>query len=255
MAPGAMDDGALLRYSRQILLPEIGLAGQDRLLAAHVLVLGLGGLGAPAATYLAAAGVGRLTLVDPDVVELSNLQRQVIHATADLGRRKVDSARDRLLAINPTIGIAVRAEALVGAALATAAAAADVVVDCTDNFASRYATNAACLAARRPLVTGAALRFEGQVGVFAPGSPGEPCYRCLFDDADEPEERCSRAGVIAPLLGIVGAVQALETLKLITGAGEPLRGRWLRLDALTMRWREARVERDPACAACGGAAP
>ncbi|MGD9601990.1 MAG: ThiF family adenylyltransferase [Gammaproteobacteria bacterium] len=246
-----MEDETLLRYSRQILLPEIDIDGQQRLLDSSAIVFGLGGLGSPVALYLAAAGVGRLVLVDFDHVELSNLQRQIIHHTSDLGRLKVDSARDSIHAINPHVKVETVSRLLEGAALEALVAGADVVVDGTDNFPTRFALNAACHAARRPLVSGAAIRFEGQVSVYYPGQGDSPCYRCLYDDGDGVDETCTQTGVVAPLLGIVGSVQAIETLKVLMNVGKVLKGRLLLLDALNMEWQTMRFQRDPACPVCG----
>ena len=248
-----MDDAQLLRYSRHILLAELGPDAQERFAGAHALVVGMGGLGAPAAQFLAAAGVGTITICDADHVDLTNLQRQILYATSDIGARKVDAAARRLHAVNPEVRIE-RIAARVGAAeLAPLVAAADVVLDCCDNFATRHAVNAACVAARKPLVSGAALRFDGQVAVFDPRDPRSPCYHCLFGEGEELEEtRCATMGVFAPLVGIVGATQAAEALKLVAGVGTSLAGRLLLLDALAMQWRELRVPRDPACPVCAG---
>jgi adenylyltransferase/sulfurtransferase len=245
-------DAELLRYSRQIRLPALGVEGQERLHASRVLVIGLGGLGSPVAMYLAASGVGHLVLVDFDQVELSNLHRQVIHHTADVGRLKVDSARERLAALNPEVRVTTHARVIEDEELLAEARAADVVVDASDNFATRFALNAASIAAGTPLVSGAAVRLEGQVSVFDPRRPGSPCYRCLYPEASEREETCSQLGVLAPLLGVVGSIQATETLKLLLGVGDPLVGRLLVIDVLTMEWRTLRLRRDPACPACRG---
>lgn len=246
-----MDDAQLLRYSRHILLDELGPDAQQRFAAAHALVVGMGGLGTPAAQFLAAAGVGTLTLCDADHVDLTNLQRQVLYATGDIGARKVDAAAQRLHAINPEIRIQRIPERVGPESLATLVAAADVVLDGCDNFATRHAVNRACVAAGKPLVSGAAIRFDGQIAVFDTRYPDSPCYHCLFGEGEELEEtRCATMGVFAPLTGIVGATQAAEGLKLIAGAGESLAGRLLLIDALTMRWREMRVPRDPACPVC-----
>ncbi|MSQ69501.1 MAG: molybdopterin-synthase adenylyltransferase MoeB [Gammaproteobacteria bacterium] len=250
-----MDDQRLLRYSRQILLPEIDISGQQRLLESAVAVFGLGGLGSPVALYLAAAGVGRLVLVDFDEVELSNLQRQIIHLTADLGRPKVESARDRLRALNPEVRVDTVPRLLASAALDELIEDVDLVVDCTDNFPTRFGLNAACWRARKPLVSGAAIRFEGQVSVYFPGQGDSPCYRCLYDDGPGTTETCSQTGVVAPLLGIIGSVQALETIKVLTGIGEPLTGRLLVLDGLRMEWRNLRFKRAPDCPVCGQQPP
>lgn len=246
-----MDDGTLLRYSRQILLPQIDIDGQQRLLESSAAVFGLGGLGSPVALYLAAAGVGRLVLVDFDQVELSNLQRQIIHDTGDLGRLKVDSARDSVQALNPHVKVETVAKVLAGSELESLIAKVDVVLDCTDNFPTRFGLNAACYAQQKPLVSGAAIRFEGQVSVYYPGQADSPCYRCLYDDAGGTNETCSQTGVVAPLLGIVGSVQALEALKVLLKVGTVLKGRLLLLDALNMEWHSMKFQRDPACPVCG----
>ena len=247
-----MDDAQLLRYSRHILLDEFGPDAQARFAAAHALIVGVGGLGAPAAQFLAAAGIGTITLCDDDEVDLTNLQRQILFATADVGARKVDAAAARLSAVNPEVAI-VRVDRRVGASdLEALVADATVVLDCCDNFATRHAVNRACVAARVPLVSGAALRFDGQLAVFDSRDAESPCYHCLFGEGDEFEEtRCATMGVFAPLVGIVGATQAAEALKLVAGVGESLAGRLLMLDALPMRWREVRVPRDSECPVCG----
>jgi molybdopterin/thiamine biosynthesis adenylyltransferase len=242
-----VDDAQLLRYSRHILLSELGPDAQERFASAHALIVGMGGLGAPAAQFLAAAGVGTLTICDADHVDLTNLQRQILYATGDIGAAKVDAAAQRIAAINPEVRVA-----RVGPAdLAPLVAAADVVLDCSDNFATRHAVNAACVAARRPLVSGAALRFDGQIAVFDPRDAASPCYHCLFGEGEELEEtRCATMGVFAPLVGIVGSTQAAEALKLIAGVGKSLAGRLLLVDARTMEWRSLTVPRDPACPVC-----
>jgi molybdopterin-synthase adenylyltransferase len=246
-----MDDAQLLRYSRHILLNELGPEAQEKFASAHALVVGVGGLGNPAAHFLAAAGVGTLTLCDADHVDLTNLQRQILFSTRDVGLAKVDAAASRLAAINADVRIE-RVASRVGAAdLAELVVNADVVLDCTDNFATRHAINRACVAAGKPLVSGAAIRFDGQIAVFDARATNSPCYHCLFGEGDEMEEtRCATMGVFAPLVGIVGATQAGEALKLIAGIGETLAGRLLILDALTMQWRDVRVPRDPACPVC-----
>ena len=249
-----MNDEQLLRYGRQIMLPEFDVAGQEKLLRATALVIGLGGLGSPAALYLAAAGVGALTLVDHDVVELSNLQRQIVHDQAALDEAKAHSAAARVRALNPDVRVEPIARKLSEQALAEAVAAADVVLDGTDNFAARYAINAACVAARRPLVSGAAIRLEGQVAVFDPRRADSPCYQCLYADAADAALNCAENGVAAPLVGIVGSVQAMEAMKLIAQVGEPLTGYVLYLDAKRMEWRKLKLERDPACRTCGAPA-
>jgi adenylyltransferase/sulfurtransferase len=247
-----MNDEQLLRYSRQIMLPEVDVAGQERLLAASVLIGGLGGLGSPAALYLAAAGVGRLILSDDDAVEISNLQRQIVHRQAALGEPKVDSAARTLAAINPDVALTCLPERLEGPALTEAVARADVVVDATDNFGTRFALNKACVAARVPLVSGAAIRWEGQVAVFDPRDPASPCYRCLYEEGDDAALNCSENGVIAPLVGVIGTCQAMETVKLITGVGETLTGYVLYFDGKRMEWRRLRLPKAPDCPVCGG---
>ncbi|WP_207062332.1 molybdopterin-synthase adenylyltransferase MoeB [Motiliproteus sp. SC1-56] len=246
-----MTDDQLLRYSRQIMLPALDVAGQEKLLAARVLVVGLGGLGSPVAIYLAAAGIGHLVLADFDRVDLSNLQRQIVHSSADIGRPKVASARDSLLALNPSIAVTVLDRKLEGADLAEQVAQADAVVDCTDNFSVRFALNAACVAAAKPLISGAAIRMEGQVSVFDTRDPASPCYRCLYQEGDDSQLTCSESGVIAPLVGMIGTTQALETLKVVAGFGRPLVGRVLLLDAYTLEWRSLKLRPDPACPVCG----
>jgi len=243
-----MDDAQLLRYSRHILLDELGPDAQAKFAAAHVLVIGMGGLGTPAAHFLAAAGVGEITICDADDVDLTNLQRQVLYSTADIGMPKVDAAAQRLAAVNPDVRVT-RVPTRVGPeTLAPLVAAADVVLDGCDNFATRHAVNRACVAQAKPLVSGAAIRFDGQIAVFDTRDAKSPCYHCLFGEGEEIEEtRCATMGVFAPLTGIVGATQAAEALKLIAGAGTSLAGRLLLLDALAMHWREMRVPRDPAC--------
>jgi adenylyltransferase/sulfurtransferase len=250
-----MDDAALLRYSRHILLDELGPDAQARFAAARALIVGLGGLGAPAAQFLTAAGVGQLTLCDPDRVDLTNLQRQILYDTDDIGAAKVEAARARLAEINPEVDLVGLPERVGDAELASLVAHSDVVLDCTDNFATRHAINRACVQARTPLVSGAALRFDGQVAVFDARDPASPCYHCLFGEGDELEEtRCATMGVFAPLVGIVGSTQAAEALKIIAGVGVSLAGRLLIVDALAMQWREVSVPRDPQCSVCGGRA-
>lgn len=247
-----MDDAQLLRYSRHVLLSELGVEAQQRFARAHALIVGVGGLGNPAAQFLAAAGVGTLTLVDSDHVDLTNLQRQILFGTGDVGRAKVDAAAERIAAVNPEVRVERIAKRVGAEELAPLAAAADVVLDCSDNFATRHAINRACVAAKRPLVSGAAIRFDGQIAVFDARDEANPCYHCLFGEGGDFEEtRCAVMGVFAPLVGIIGATQAAEALKLIASAGRSLAGRLLLLDALTMEWREVRVLKDPACPVCG----
>ena len=249
-----MNDQQLLRYSRHILLEEIGIEGQQRLLGGHALIIGLGGLGSPAALYLAASGVGRLTLCDHDTVDFSNLQRQIIHRTATVGQPKVVSAQTALHEINPEVecvALPIRAEE---ARLNELIAKADIVLDCSDNFATRYAVNRACLAQRKPLVSGAAIQFHGQVAVFDFRRDDAPCYNCLFPEDSEAEElRCATTGVFAPLAGIIGTLQAAEALKLLMGIDRGLSGKLLSVNALDMNILRSNLSQDPACRACGTA--
>jgi molybdopterin-synthase adenylyltransferase len=245
-----MKDEQLLRYSRQIMLPEMDVAGQQKLIDATVLIVGMGGLGCPAAMYLAAAGVGHLIIADDDVVELTNLQRQVAHSQSMIGEPKVISAQQALLGLNPDLKITALQKRLVGESLSDAIGRADIVVDACDNFSTRFAINAACIEQGKPLVSGAAIRLEGQVAVFDSRDPVSPCYQCLYSQGDDEDASCSQNGVMAPLVGIIGAVQAMEALKLLAGIGEPLTGRLLLLDASTMQWREMRLPRDSNCGAC-----
>lgn len=246
-----MNDDQLLRYSRQIMLPSIGIEGQERLLESRVIIVGLGGLGSPAAMYLAAAGVGTLVLVDFDQVDLTNLQRQIVHTTARIGELKVESARETLLALNPECRVETIPRQLDEDALLEQIEQADLVLDGTDNFATRFAINKACHQSGTPLVSGAAIRMEGQITVFT-GEPGGPCYHCLYPDEGEMDETCSANGVLAPLVGVIGSLQAIEAIKQLTGAGKTLQSRLLLLDALEMEWRSLRLTPDPACPVCGG---
>ena len=245
-----MDDQALLRYSRQIMLPELGVEGQQRLHESRALIVGLGGLGCPAAMYLAAAGIGTLALSDDDQVDLSNLQRQILHTSERIGVDKTRSAQAGLNALNPDTSLVLLSGRLSGDALHAAVQAADLVLDCSDNFDTRFALNRACRGARTPLVSVAAIRWDAQITVFD-SRPGSPSYRCLYPQDGEEELRCSENGVIAPLVGIIGAMQALEAIKLLCGVGAPLGGRLLMLDALQMQWRELRLRPDPDCPVCG----
>lgn len=246
-----LSDQELLRYSRQILLPQIDIDGQLRLKQARALIVGLGGLGSPVALYLAAAGVGELHLADFDTVDMTNLQRQVLHDSTQVGRSKVDSAITRLSALNPQVRLVAHRQALDVDSLAAVLRQVDLVLDCCDNFTTREAVNAACVAAGKPLVSGAAIRLEGQLSVFDPRRDDSPCYHCLYGHGSEAELTCSEAGVAGPLVGLVGSLQALEALKLLAGFGEPLVGRLLLIDALSTRFRELRVKRDPQCPVCG----
>ena len=245
-----MNDEELLQYSRQIMLPQIDLEGQQRLLDSRALIIGLGGLGAPAALYLAAAGVGELVLVDFDTVDLTNLQRQIIHGFDAIGTPKVRSAQQTLSRINPRCRVRPITEKLEGEALEQAVAQADVVLDCSDNFATRFAINRACVRQQKPLVSGSAIRWEGQVAVFN-DRPGAPCYHCLYGDSGELDASCAANGILAPVVGIIGSIQATEAIKLLVGAGEPLSGRLLLLDALAMELRTLKLRPDPGCPVCG----
>lgn len=246
-----MNDNQLLRYSRHILLPQIGVEGQERFLAAHALIIGAGGLGSPIALYLAAAGVGHITICDGDSVDLTNLQRQIAHFTHSLGSNKALSAQRTLAAINPEIRVTAIAHRVAGNELAQLVAQADVVLDASDNFATRHAINLACVRHRKPLVSGAAIRFDGQVTVFDLRHPDSPCYHCLFPESTVEEgERCAVMGVFAPLVGIIGTVQAAEALKLLGGIGKSLMGKLQLLDGLSMEWRQIRLKKDPACPVC-----
>ena len=245
-----MNDELLLRYSRQILLPEVDIAGQQRLQAAKVLIIGLGGLGAPVTLYLAAAGIGQLTLVDFDRVDLTNLQRQVIHTTASIGTPKVASAAHAAHALNPHIQINPINQRWDYPELLENVRAHDVVVDCSDNFPTRFALNQACKTAAKPLVSGAVIRLEGQITTFDFRQPDGGCYRCLYGEAGETEDTCSTTGILAPVAGIIGSMQATETLKLLLDL-PTLHGRLLLLDAKYMQWREMRLRADPACPVCG----
>jgi molybdopterin/thiamine biosynthesis adenylyltransferase len=250
-----MNDQQLLRYSRHILLDQIGIEGQQALLGGHALVIGAGGLGSPAALYLASAGIGTLTIVDDDTVDLTNLQRQIAHSTERVGQPKALSARTALLALNPEVNVIALTERVDDARLAQLVADADVVLDCSDNFATRHAVNRACVVQRKPLVSGAVIRFDGQISVFDPRRADAPCYSCLFPQ-DQPFEdvACSTMGVFAPLVGVVGAMQAAEALKLVMRIGTSLAVRLLMLDGLHMEWTSIGVARDPACPVCGDTA-
>ncbi|MFC7298505.1 HesA/MoeB/ThiF family protein [Herminiimonas aquatilis] len=249
-----MNDQQLLRYSRHILLDELDIEGQEKLLAAHVLIIGTGGLGSPAAFYLASAGVGTITLVDDDTVDLTNLQRQILHTTQRVGQAKVLSGQQTLTEINPTIKIVALKERVSGARLNELVQSASVVLDCSDNFATRHAVNRACVANRVPLVSGAAIKFDGQISVFDKRDENAPCYSCLFPEDQQFEEvNCGTMGVFAPLVGIIGSMQAAEALKIIAAIGESLTGRLLLLDARTMEWSSIKFARNASCSVCGHA--
>jgi adenylyltransferase/sulfurtransferase len=247
-----MNDEQLLRYSRHILLDEIGIEGQAKIIGAHALVIGAGGLGSPAALYLASAGVGRISLADSDTVDLTNLQRQILHTQERVGQLKAVSGKIALAQINSEVTVVPISERLAGERLSELVSDADVVLDCCDNFATRHAVNRACVMHRTPLVSGAAIRFSGQLSVFDTRRENSPCYHCLFPEGEDFEEtHCAIMGVFAPLTGIIGAMQAAEALKIISGAGEPAIGRLLLLDGLAMEWRSVRFGKDPACTVCG----
>jgi molybdopterin-synthase adenylyltransferase len=246
-----MKDDELLRYSRQIMLPQMDVAGQEALLNANVLIIGLGGLGCPAAMYLASSGVGHLTLADDDVVDLSNLQRQIAHITDNIGLSKVASAAQAIHKLNDNVAVTELNRRLEGKALEEAVSSADVILDCTDNFSTRFSINAQAVKQKVPLVSGAAIRLEGQVSVFDSRHEGNPCYQCLYQEGDDLQLSCSESGVIAPLVGIIGTLQAMECIKLLTGIGKTLSGRLLFLDAQTMQFREMALKKNPDCACCG----
>ena len=246
-----MNDNQLLRYSRQIMLPLCDIDGQQKLLAAKVLIVGAGGLGSPASIYLAAAGVGTITIYDDDAVDLSNLQRQIAHHTPDIGMDKVISSRQTLNKINPDVDVIAVKQRLAGDQLDKEVNKADVVLDCSDNFATRFAVNKACVKHQTPLVSGAAIRFEGQVSVFTPGKNNSPCYNCLYHSDGEEPQNCATNGVIAAITGIIGSIQALETIKLIIDRGETLTGRLLLVDGLTMEFNTMNLRKNPACPSCG----
>ncbi len=245
-----MDDAQLLRYSRQILLPEVGIEGQERLHNAKILIIGIGGLGSPAAMYLAAAGVGHLILSDFDVVDLSNLQRQIVHHTDDIGKPKVESARETLLALNPLIQITPLYQQLDDAALLEQVDKVDIVLDCTDNLPTRFAINQACVKTQTPLVSGAAIRMEGQISVFRSDKPESPCYRCLYPSDEALVETCTQTGILAPVVGIIGSLQALEAMKVIMDVGETLTGWLLFMDTLHNEFQRIKLVKNPKCPVC-----
>lgn len=246
-----MNDDQLLRYNRHLMLPQIGFEGQQKLRDAHVLIIGLGGLGSPAALYLATAGIGKLTLVDDDEVELSNLQRQIIHRNQNIGEKKVVSAKSNLLAINDEVNIVTIDHRLDESSLAQQIQLADVVLDASDNFDTRFAVNRACVEQKKPLVSGAAIQFEGQISVFDSRDEHCPCYSCLYPEKGEENLTCSGNGILAPVVGIIGSMQALEAIKLICQIGKPLYGRLLLFDALLLQWRSMNFKKDPDCQVCG----
>jgi molybdopterin-synthase adenylyltransferase len=245
-----MDDDQLLRYSRQIMLPGLDVAGQEKLLAANILIIGAGGLGCPAAMYLASSGIGQITIADDDVVDLSNLQRQIAHHTSSLGLSKVASLKETLLQLNPEVGVTALVERLQGDILSLEINKADVVVDCSDNLKTRLEINKYCKQHKIPLVSGAAIRMEAQLSVFDFRVPDSPCYQCLYDEDSELLLSCSESGVIAPLVGIIGSMQALEAIKLICSIGDSVCGRLLLLDAATMQWQEMVLQKNQQCPLC-----
>ena len=245
-----MDDQDLLRYSRQIMLPQIGIEGQQQLLDSTLLLIGMGGLGSPAAMYLAAAGVGHLIVVDFDQVELSNLQRQIVHHSSDIGRAKVDSAKDKLQAINPEIRLSCVNEKLDEQGLQDWVAKADVVLDGTDNFASRFVINRVCVAQKTPLVSAAVIRFEGQLSVFKGYEAHQPCYQCLYPSEGHEDNNCVENGILAPVAGVMGSMQALQALKVVLNLGEQLTGKLMIIDALDLSFRTVAVGKDGNCPVC-----
>lgn len=247
-----MNDQQLLRYSRQIMLPQIDIEGQQKIITAKVLIVGAGGLGSPASIYLAAAGIGQITIYDDDKINLSNLQRQISYHTNDIGVDKVISTQDTLKRINPEVKVVAVKQRLQGERLMEEVKNADIVLDCCDNFSTRFAVNSACVKQKTPLVSGAAIRFEGQISVFTHGSNSSPCYNCLYVNHNEATPNCASNGVIAPVTGIVGSVQAMEALKLAAGIGECLIGRLLLLDGLAMQWNEMKFTKNSECPTCGG---
>ena len=249
-----MNDNQLLRYSRHILLPTIGYEGQKKIVNSHALIVGAGGLGSPVALYLAASGVGQLTICDFDTVDLTNLQRQIIHTTASVGINKAVSAQEAIYAINPDVDVQAIQQKSTESQFEKLATKADVIIDCSDNFATRYAINRVCLKLKKPLVSGAAIGFEGQISVFDFRNANSPCYHCLYPDTgDNAEMRCAENGVFAPLVGMIGTAQAAEALKILMQIGDSLQGRLLLLDALAMQWRTIKLTRDSACSVCANA--
>ncbi len=245
-----MNDQQLLRYSRQIMLPQVDISGQEKLLRTKILIVGAGGLGCPAAIYLTTSGVGQITIYDDDKVDLSNIQRQIAHYTDDVGTEKVISTLETLKKINPDVLVHAKNRRLAGKLLEDEVAKADVVLDCSDNFSTRFDINQACVKHHIPLVSGAAIRFEGQISVFTPGVNNSPCYNCLYADNDEEMQNCATNGVIAPITGIIGSIQALEALKIVLEIGETLTGRLLLLDGLTMEWQTMKLKKNQNCPTC-----
>jgi adenylyltransferase/sulfurtransferase len=253
--PSTMNDSQLLRYSRHLLLPQIDFEGQEKLLASRVFIMGLGGLGSPVALYLAAAGVGRMTLNDHDTVDMSNLQRQIIHSTEDVLARKTDSAQHSIIALNPDVAVSTLDKRLNATELEAILRDVDVVLDCSDNFATRFMLNRVCVQLGKPLVSGAVIRFEGQLTVFTPAHPDSPCYNCLYPDQGDTTESCVRNGVAAPLPGIIGSMQAMEAIKILLGIGTPPVGKLLLFDGLHGEWRQMRFAKDPLCPTCSVVMP
>lgn len=246
-----MNPDQIERYGRHISLPQIGVDGQKKLLNSHALIVGMGGLGSPVALYLAASGVGRLTLADFDMVELSNLQRQIAHTTASVGELKTHSAKASCLALNPDVVIDTLDYALDADDLDDIVGNVDIVIECSDNFPTRFAVNAACVANRKPLVSGAAIRFDGQISVFRADHQQSPCYRCLYTEGGETAETCANTGILAPFVGMVGCMQAVEAIKVLTNIGTTLESRLILLDGLTMEWNDIRLNKNPGCPVCG----
>jgi len=247
-----LDNATLLRYSRHILLDQLEYAGQQKLLNARILILGAGGLGSPAAMYLASSGIGHIVICDFDLVDISNLQRQILYSESDLGKNKADSAKQTLAKLNSQIKITSINKKLGVIALREEVSKADVVLDATDNFTSRFSINQACILARKPLISGSAIRMEGQVSVFRLDQTGSPCYQCLYgnEESEAEEDACSQNGVLAPMVGIIGSILATEAIKVITTIGKDLKGRLLLLNALTMEWRTVKLNKDTQCPGC-----
>ena len=246
-----MNNEQLTRYSRHIMLPQLDYEGQLKLTESRALIIGAGGLGSPVAMYLASSGIGHLVIVDFDHIELSNLQRQLLHGTSDIGKSKVESAKDTLTELNPEIKITIINKQLEEDELREEVKLADVVLETTDNFKSRFLLNRLCVQERKPLVSGSVIRFEGQLSVFRSDKDDSPCYHCLYKESDELGETCSQNGVLAPVVGIIGSIQATEAIKVLTGLGTDLSGRLVMFDALTMEWRELKLKKDPNCSVCG----
>lgn len=245
-----MDNELLKRYSRHIMLPQLDYEGQLKLTESRALIIGAGGLGSPVAMYLASSGIGQIVIVDFDHIEMSNLQRQILHGTNDIGRAKVDSAKDTLNELNPEIEVTAINKRLEEDELREQVKLADIVLETTDNFQSRFLLNRICVEEKTPLVSGSVIRFEGQLSTFRCDIPESPCYHCLYKESDELGETCTQNGVLAPVVGVIGSVQATEAIKVLTGLGTDLSGRLIMFDAITMEWRELKLKKDPNCPVC-----